>query len=112
MTQANFAGYLGFSEFQVANVERGGTEPSVMLLLAVAKKCDVNPRWLFWGEEPQYKPSASRASEAEQDYLAEPSPARRILVVLPDRIIHADIVSERMMPGDGQPCADQKEPET
>lgn len=50
INQKDFAKLFGVSASNLSDVEAGNIKPRFDLMVKIAKKYNVNPSWLFWGE--------------------------------------------------------------
>lgn len=66
MTQGEFAQSIGMSQSFIAEVERGGKEPSRSLLIAIARAYDVSLDWLLLGKKNYATLKPMAESEADQ----------------------------------------------
>ena len=66
MNSTQFCNEVGIVQGTISHIRSGLTEPSLNILRSIAQAFpDINPAWLFYGEEPMYKNAASPTPEVD-----------------------------------------------
>lgn len=62
LSRAEYADKIGMKSYQIRDMERGRTDPSVEMLVSVIEKFDVDTEWLLGG-------TANRVAETGMEYV-------------------------------------------
>lgn len=66
LNSTQFCNVVGIVQGTLSHIRSGRTEPSLNILRSIAQAFpDINPAWLFYGEEPMYKNAVSPTPEVD-----------------------------------------------
>ena len=78
LNSTQFSAEVGIAPGTLSHIRSGRTEPTLNILRSIALAFpDVNPAWLFYGEEPMYKtatPPTPEQEETDATYLNNVAP--------------------------------------